>query len=67
MDHIFKFFLPSLKVMSTLIDTQFASRNCLLDEKTNFNNFKEILNEDVHKKSLENVKNFLLKSKYNQT
>lgn len=49
---------------STEIDIQFASRNCLLEDGNNFNNYKEILKEQIHKNALENVKKFFVESKY---
>ncbi|CAF0893427.1 unnamed protein product [Brachionus calyciflorus] len=40
----------------------YASRNCVLTEDQDFNNFRTILKEDIHVKALENVKKYFLES-----
>lgn len=44
------------------IKIQYASRNCILEPGNSFNNFRAILDEEIHHKAIENIKNYLKES-----
>ena len=48
-----------------IVKIEYASRNCVLGPSDSFNNYKGILSEDIHKKALENIKNYLIESNLN--